>query len=71
MYLGISAVASVVLNLALQQLSPKFSQVTTSKLILDLGLASVFIGLGFYLSLDALEPSLISLKKMYLQTNDR
>jgi hypothetical protein len=65
-YLGVSAVASVLLNLTIQKVSPKFSQATLSKLIMDLGLASVFLGFGFYLSLDAVEPSLINLKKIYL-----
>ncbi len=59
------------MNYLVQKIAPKFLSGTVGKLILDLTIASLCIGTGLYLSLNATEPDLIKIKKMYFQQKDR
>ena len=69
--MAVGAVSSIGMNFLVQKISPKFSSATIGKLILDLTIASLCIGTGLYLSLNAIEPDLIKIKKMYFEQKDR
>jgi len=53
------------MNLAIQKLFPKFLSASSGKFILDLGIASLCVGTAMYLSLNAIEPDLAKIKKLY------
>lgn len=59
------------MNLLIQKVFPKYSSVTAGKLILDIGMASLCIGTAMYLSLNAIEPDLAKIKKLYFEQKDR
>ena len=50
-YLITSAGTAAVINILLQKISPSFAKISFSRLILDLNIATISIGLGIYLSL--------------------
>ena len=70
-YLAVGAISSVGMNYLVQKMSPKFSSATAGKLIIDLGIASICIGTGLYLSLNAIKPDLRKIKKIYFEQKDR
>ncbi len=58
------------MNLAIQKLFPKFLSASSGKFILDLGIASLCVGTAMYLSLNAIEPDLAKIKKLYFEQKD-
>ena len=58
------------MNFVFQKIFPKFYNASSGKFILDFGIASLCIGTAMYLSLNAIEPDLAKIKKLYFEQKD-
>lgn len=68
--MAVGAISSIGVNLLMQKILSNFSKTNFKRLVLDLGLASICMGTGMYLSLHAVEPDLKKVKKLYLEQKD-